>query len=188
MGIRSSAILASSFPAFDVRFSAQRLRAALRRAFWAVLALVHIAPVVGTTRALFLEGLTAPGAFKVLLLGLALAFFVLKLVDARFLRWRLGRRGTVAFVVTCALMHGDVSADAGNAVLAEVPAACAISVLWEGVSRAGGLVPRAIRLLSICWRSLLTLDAASGQVLARFARCLSPCVIVQPLIPRAPPA
>src|SRR5436190_10970984 len=81
----------------------------LRRVWWALLAMIHIAPLLGAMRTLIGEGPTGPRMVSATALSLAFAFFVLKLLDIGFLRWRMRRASFLAFALTCVLVHDDAA-------------------------------------------------------------------------------
>jgi len=161
----------------------------LRRAWWALLAIIHIAPLLGAMRTLIAEGPTGPRVVSTAALGLAFAFFLLKLLDVGFLRWRMRRASFLAFALTCVLVHDDAApAAVRQAMLAELPTAIAVSVVLAGLQRTGRLIPRIVRRLAWLLRRPVASFGACGETLARQAHILARRSLVRPSIPRAPPA
>src|SRR5688572_14997387 len=107
----------------------------VRRALWGVLALIHIAPLLSTTRALLGGGVEASSLVSCAVLWLVFAFFALKFLDVAFLRWRMNSTTVLAFFLACALAHQDPSGtSATKGMLAELPTAVAMSLLWESLA------------------------------------------------------
>lgn len=73
---------------------------------WGALAAIHMAPVWRTSAGLISEGASVSkvGIWAALLASFA--FFLLKTVDARFLRVRCRKTAIVAFLACCGLAHG----------------------------------------------------------------------------------
>src|ERR1043166_1714078 len=95
----------------------------LARLGGAALAGVHVLPLWRTVGRLVSEGATAAGLGTLAVLVVFLAFFGLKAAGVRFLRVSCPRVSLVAFVVCCALAHGD-----DVAALAKDPARAATAV------------------------------------------------------------
>lgn len=78
-----------------------------RRGFWLLMALGHARALVGAWTALLGTGLAAERLGTCTLLTLSMAFFVLKLRDVSWLRWRADRRSFVALCMVIALLHAN---------------------------------------------------------------------------------
>jgi hypothetical protein len=112
------------------------MRATLIRSLWAALCLVHIAPLISTTTSLFQHGWLWSDVLNCLLLWLTFSFFALKFLDVSWLRWRVTRANILVSALACGMAHHDVaSGQSAQAVLAETPAAVAVSLLWEFAKR-----------------------------------------------------
>jgi len=154
-----------------------------------LLAVVHIGPLIGTTRALTAEAADANAVLSCAAVWLAFAFFILKFIDIALLRWRMNRSSILAFLLACAVAHQDVQGPwATKVMLAELPAAVAISAVWESLSRSGRSMRR------VLWR-LLGLRAKPLQLSRAFAAAFEPASwslswfhIASAGVPRAPPA
>ncbi len=132
----------------------------------------------------------ANGAVFLALTGLALTvgFFVLKLIDVRFLRLG-GPKGTgLAFILACAVVHNDAAiTEAGRAAIGRVPAALAAVLVIEALRRTDQLWPRARRWFTM---ALGQLDAIPRCGTAAFAaRVLPPQWVIESCLcaPRPPP-
>ena len=105
-----------------------------------MLVLVHLPALGRVGHKLFYA--PAEGSPYLALTGLALTvgFFVLKVIDVRFLRIG-GPRGTVlAFILACAVVHRDAPiTDAGRAAIGHVPALLATVLVVEALRRADHL-------------------------------------------------
>ena len=101
----------------------------LGRIVWVLMALSHAPALVSS-----LGSLTSDVDFGRLggciALSLAMAFFALKILDVRWLRFRMNRRAWVATVLAVALVHiGLVSPENGPAFPAEYAQVVAIALL-----------------------------------------------------------
>lgn len=164
-------------------------RAVLRRAWWLLLALIHVAPLFESMRWMVLEGMAGGRLLSGAAIWLTFTFFVLKFLDVGFLRWRMRRASVVAFVLACALVHDDAApAAARSAMLSEMPGAIAASVLMTGLLGSARLLPRALRRLCNWAGETLIQANACGDADMREWRGMAQLVFARPSIPRAPPA
>ena len=168
------------------------LRSTLRRAWWAALALIHVAPLVGAMQALIAGGLKAlefSALASAAALWLALAFFTLKCFDAPFLRLRFKRSSVLAFVLVCAVAHEDLtSASASRAMLGELPTAAATTITCALLAQSVRLFPQALHHFAAALRSKLLKLYLIGLVAAdHLADQLRPARLLA-TSPRAPPA
>ncbi len=109
--------------------------AAMRRAFWALLVLVHAPALVGVTRSAAGDPASADLTAG-LVLVLTVVLFSLKLADVSFLRLPTRRGSLLAFVVAFCLVHHEMAlSEAGKAAMDQTPAALISGVLIEGVRR-----------------------------------------------------
>lgn len=166
------------------------MRAVLRRSWWGVLSLVHIAPLVSATRGLVQSGDLGSHALSALVVWLTFSFFALKFIDVRWLRWRVSRSSVLAFVIACGLAHHDGSAaQGGQALLAEAPGALAGSLLWELNARAARWLPRVLTNLWVHVSQHVRLMLASvDALLIAIGGVKRRSAIGIVAIPRAPPA
>ena len=69
-------------------------------------------------------------------LCLTVLVFVLKLLDAPFLRFRTRRGAALAFLLVCAVVHHEVAAsEVGREVLKQTPAILAAGIIVQGFRR-----------------------------------------------------
>ncbi len=69
-------------------------------------------------------------------LCLTVLVFVLKLLDAPFLRFRTRRGAALTFLLVCAVVHHEVAAsEVGREVLKQTPAILAAGIVVEGFRR-----------------------------------------------------
>ncbi len=112
-----------------------RLAPAARRAWWMLLILIHVPVLVSVGRSM----LAHPEGGKWLgfvALCLTVLVFVLKLLDAPFLRFRTQRGAALAFLLVCAVVHHEVAAsEVGQEVLKQTPAILAAGIIVEGFRR-----------------------------------------------------
>lgn len=78
---------------------------------WGTLAAIHMAPLWRTSAALISEGASASKIGIWVALLASFAFFLLKAVDARFLRVPCRKTAIVAFLACCGLAHGSSVSD-----------------------------------------------------------------------------
>ncbi len=77
----------------------------LRRLFWLIMVVGHAHGLVGAWRSSVASGFDLEPLGGCILLLLSMLFFVLKLGDVAFLRFRADRRSFVAFCVVVAFLH-----------------------------------------------------------------------------------
>ena len=172
------------------RMRSRGVRGTLRRCFWGSLCLVHIAPLVSTTGALWQNQVPGASALSCALVWLTFTFFALKFVNVPWLRWRVTRSSVLAFIVACGLAHHDASASEGaRALLAQSPAAAVASTLLELATRTRRAWPRILTVLTSQLRREVRLRLVACDALLT---ALAPSLRRQNLafisIPRAPPA
>lgn len=112
-----------------------RLASAARRAWWMLLILIHV-PVLGSVgRSMFAH--PEEGKWLAFVaLCLTVLVFVLKLLDAPFLRFRTRRGAALAFLLVCAVVHHEVAAsEVGREVLKQTPAILAAGIIVHGFRR-----------------------------------------------------
>lgn len=90
--------------------SRDRLHRWSRRAVWGLLTLIHAPLLVAVGARLARDGFDAASLGSALALAVTLAFFVLKLADAPFLRCSCRRATLVVFLLVTALVHRDLLA------------------------------------------------------------------------------
>ncbi len=112
-----------------------RLAPAARRAWWMLLILIHVPVLVSVGRSM----LAHPEEGKWLAfvaLCLTVLVFVLKLLDAPFLRFRTRRGAALAFLLVCAVVHHEVAAsEVGREVLKQTPVILAAGIVVHGFRR-----------------------------------------------------
>lgn len=77
------------------------------KAFWGLMAASHMPAMASCCHKLTSGGISWSGAGSCFLLWVSMTFFLLKVADVRFLRFRLSRRSGVALCVLVAFMHFD---------------------------------------------------------------------------------
>lgn len=140
------------------------------RALWAAMLLGHVPAFAAALAGLF-SGDVASAGPRVLLVGLSLAFFALKLVDVAWLRIAPSARALGVFGVCVLLLHADVLRRA-HLVPVEEPAGAVVLVMTAGVLAAiaaGALGLRAVPGRTQARRARYTARAAFA-VLARIMR------------------
>lgn len=120
--------------------------AALTRAFWASMLLLHLVVLAGSVQQLC--AISTPTAWpnaisRVGGLALAIGFFVLKFIDVRWLRIRSGWRPAVASVVVVALLHGSAVSRQFDETT-EFPAAPLGTVFFAGILLEGESARRSL--------------------------------------------
>ena len=173
-----------------------RITPAARRAWWALLILIHI-PVLGSVGRSLLAHPEWGNWLAMAALCLTVLVFVLKLLDAPFLRFRTSRGAVIVFLLICALVHRELATtQAAREVLKLVPMALAASVAVQGLRRSTGRLRRGIRFhLQDAWRRVVdawgnTLLVARSCAVARLTdlHIFTPQILVARVcIPRAPP-
>ncbi len=173
-----------------------RITPAARRAWWALLILIHI-PVLGSVGRSLLANPERGNWLALAALCLTVLFFVLKLLDAPFLRFRTRRGAAIVFLLVCALVHREIATtQAAQQVLKLAPMTLAVGVAIEGLHRSTRRLRRGIRLrLREAWRRFIgaranALLVARSFATARFAdlHFFTPQILVARVcIPRAPP-
>ncbi len=164
-----------------------RLAPAARRAWWMLLILIHVPVLVSVGRSM----LAHPEGGKWLAfvaLCLTVLLFVLKLLDAPFLRFRTRRGAALAFLLVCAVVHHEVAAsEVGREVLKQTPAILAAGIVVEGLRR---WQPR----LREFWRHLIAVFGHTTVVMRPWAvirlaelPVTSRTLDCRVCIPRAPP-
>ncbi len=174
----------------------RQLAPAARRAWWALLILIHI-PVLGSVGRSLLAHPERDNWLAMAALCLTVVVFVLKLLDAPFLRFRTRRGAAIVFLLICALVHRELATtQAAREVLKLAPMALAAGVAVVGLCRSTSRLRRGVRLrLREAWHHLLgawgnTLLVARSFARARLAdlHLLTPQILVaRACIPRAPP-
>jgi hypothetical protein len=106
-------------------------------AVWGCLAAVHGGVLAQNIVRQVLTGWSWTGLGVALALLVTSAFFVLKTMDVRFLRFRCNRTALVAFIVCSAIAHGDIVTEAGNATA--IQAVTWIAVVGCGVAAVASL-------------------------------------------------
>jgi hypothetical protein len=175
--------------AIQKRRARWRMGSAVPRGIWALLALIHIAPLLSTTRTALSEESSSAAAANCLLVWLAFVFFVLKCVDAPFLRWRFSRAGVLTFVLVCGLAHRDVRAAADSGFIGELPGVVATAVACEALVRHRRLLPRILdrirfSITSLERRIVLAIIHFRRQHIPAWADCRIQAIS---RVPRAPP-
>ncbi|MEE9293964.1 MAG: hypothetical protein V3W34_03225, partial [Phycisphaerae bacterium] len=98
-----------------------RLAPAARRAWWMLLILIHV-PVLGSVARSMLAHPEGGKWLAFVALCLTVLVFVLKLLDAPFLRFRTRRGAALAFLLICAVVHHEVAAsEVGRELLKQTP-------------------------------------------------------------------
>ena len=168
-----------------------RLAPAARRAWWMLLILIHVPVLVSVGRSMFAH----PEGGKWLAfvaLCLTVLVFVLKLLDAPFLRFRTRRGAALAFLLVCAVVHHEVAAsEVGREVLKQTPAILAAGIVVHGFRRSQRRWPP--RWCEV-WRHLIGVFGCAVVVVRpwtviRLAELrVTPRILASRVcIPRAPP-
>lgn len=168
-----------------------RLAPAARRAWWMLLILIHVPVLVSVGRSM----LAHPEGGKWLgfvALCLTVLVFVLKLLDAPFLRFRTQRGAALAFLLVCAVVHHEVAAsEVGREVLKQTPAILAAGIIVEGLRRSRRQWQPRWREV---WRHLIGVFGCVVVVVRPWALVRLAELLVTPrtldsrvCIPRAPP-
>lgn len=173
-----------------------RLAPAARRAWWALLILIHI-PVLGSVGRSLLAHPERGNWLALAALCLTVLVFVLKLLDVPFLRFRTRPGAAIVFLLICALVHRELATtQAAQEVLKLAPMVLVVGVAIEGLRRSTSRLRHGIRLrLREAWHRLLgargnTLLVARSFATARLAdlHIFTPQILVaRACIPRAPP-
>lgn len=160
-------------------------------AVWGGMAAVHAGVLAQNIFRQCTQGWSWSGVGVAMALLLTCAFFALKTLDVRFLRFRCNRAALVAFVVCSAIAHGDVVTEVGDA--AAVQAVTWIAVVGGGVAVVAALLrvsrrfPNLIKGLSDLARAVLNPDSRLVCVLAS-ERCRPQVVQSRCVTPsRGPP-
>ena len=115
-----------------------RLASAARRAWWMLLILIHVPVLVSIGRSMLAhpeEGKWLP----FVALCLTVLVFVLKLLDAPFLRFRTRRGAALAFLLVCAVVHHEVAAsEVGRELLKQTPVILVAGIVVHGFRRSLG--------------------------------------------------
>ncbi len=120
-----------------------RFWSVLRRAWWGGLLAIHIHPLLSTLQALLLEEFSFGRSLAVGALLALSTFFVLKIIDVRFLRSKTRREVLIAFWIITAMVHSNAAAGAIEvAAIAPTPVAVLAAT---AVVAAGALRSRRIR-------------------------------------------
>ncbi len=136
---------------FDTRRSVGH---GLRRAFWALMLLLHLGPVVAAFYSASFGTTTEVPILRFFVLLVSSSFFVLKLIDVPCLRLRPGWRSAVAAVLVVVLLHVGVARRALNGEANVSPAPWAALLVFGSVLDPR-VVRRVIRRLSNWWAALL---------------------------------
>lgn len=159
------------------------------RAWWAMLVLIHL-PALGRVG---YNVVHAPASSSQLIgmggLALTVGFFVLKLIDVRFLRLG-GPKGTVpAFILACAVVHHDTaSTEVGRAAIGQVPAVLVTVLVVEALCRSDTLWRRVQRWFTMAVEP--SHATPGGNMSALATRLGPPQRVVSTCLcsPRPPPA
>lgn len=164
----------------------------LRRAFWSLMLLLHLGPVVAALYSASSGATAELPLLRLFVLLVSTAFFVLKLADVPSLRLKPGWRSAVAAVLVVVLLHVGVARRALSGE-ADIPPAPWAAVLVIGVV----LDPRVVRRL-ICrlvnWWAALLRESGAALLHCLVRRgwesepqpLLSTCLVTR-AGPRAPP-
>ncbi len=159
----------------------------IRRAWWALLILVHIPALISSARALA----TGHGAAQTLTsaaLALTVLVFFLKLLDVPWLRFRRRRGAVLAFLLACAMAHHEVAiSDAGSAIIEQTPAALVTAALMDCLRRARRHLPDLERRLAAVMADPLVGARLCGTVLAWVAGPPPSPRVCTLGVPRGPP-
>ena len=173
-----------------------RITPAARRAWWTLLILIHI-PVLGSVGRSLLAHPERGNWLALAALCLTVLFFVLKLADVPFLRFRTRRGAAIVFLLVCTLVHREIATtQAAQEVLKLAPIALAVGVAVQGLRRCTArLRPRLQVQLTDTWRRLIVacrnalLIVRSCAVVRLIDLHFTPQILVARVcIPRAPPA
>ncbi len=168
-----------------------RLAPTARRAWWMLLILIHVPTLVSVGRSMLAhpeEGKWLP----FVALCLTVLVFVLKLLDAPFLRFRTRRGAALAFLLICAVVHHEVAAsEVGRELLKQTPVILVAGIVVHGFRRSlGRWQPRWREV----WRHLIGVFGCAVVVVRPWAVVRLAELSVTPrtfdsrvCIPRAPP-
>ena len=168
-----------------------RLAPAARRAWWMLLILIHV-PVLGSVGRSMLAHPEEGKWLPFVALCLTVLLFVLKLLDAPFLRLRTRRGAALAFLLVCAVVHHEVAAsEVGRELLKQTPVILAAGIVVAGFRRSQRRSQPRWREV---WRHLIGVFGCAVVMVRPWAviRLAELRVTPRPLdsrvcIPRAPP-
>ena len=156
------------------------------RAWWLLLILVHLPALSGVGRSALNPTSDGPGLVMGLAIILSVLFFLLKLLDVRFLRIGSRRCEVVAFILAFALVHHHFAASAvGSAAMQQAPAALATALAAAALSQ-GRRALRSIRSLAITLRQRLVPNPLWCTTIQR-ERSPQSLTAIQLCAARAPP-
>ena len=115
----------------------------LRRVFWVLMVVAHAPGLIGIWSSLFASDATFERLSGCIGLTFAMVLFVLKVLDAPFLRFRTSRHSVVVLCMIVALLHVDVIRRGSD------PGAMPESVALVATTWLAAIFPRTRRRLSV---------------------------------------
>ena len=158
------------------------------RLAWLILALIHIAPLIGTTSRVLSADFSASAIANCVAVWLAFAFFGLKFADVAWLRCRVNRVNVLTFLLICALAHREVRSTVDGTIARELPTAIGMSVAGTLLLRSRRALPRALEWLGLALgpcRGLIAGLRRWCEIAAAQAKVAEQHAF--PGVPRAPP-
>jgi hypothetical protein len=163
--------------------------AALPRAWWTFLLVIHLPILVAICSALVTEGLGVSRLGSLLALVVAMAFFFLKLRDVPYLRLRTRQQSIIVVGLLTALVHSNAIAPGvdGTVVAQTTVALVATRTAHQWLRQRPRIGPGILaRLLATLTPRPLTLAVAAPR--DRAVVLLPQWVLPSLSVPRAPPA
>lgn len=157
------------------------------RLWWALLIVIHIPILANVGRTLVLGSESGIWlAFFALIL--TVLFFVLKLIDVRFLRIRSHRNGVMVFIVACLFMHHEVMAsEVTHEVLQQAPMIMVIGAVVAGARITRKQFRNLLHDLNSAFAQQLVFTHLQGTVVTESPPIARWFNISRLAIPRAPP-
>lgn len=130
----------------------------VRRVWWASLLAIHVHPFVSTIRGLMDDGLAVGRVLALAGLIALMTFFVLKIIDVRFLRHHTRPKALIIFWIVTAMVHNNAATVALEAVSSQpAPAAILAGATVAGIAlrrRSGRVLSKILRRFygGLIWR------------------------------------
>ena len=163
-------------------------RAKLLRALWLLMFAGHIPALLKCLGAQ--SSPVSPDHNIVAAVGLLLAcvFFVLKILDLSWLRFKTDRRSLLTLALAVALVHVNLMRYSGDVLADPVqPLVIANILMVTNLASVRGAMRRALARLRRPEHTTKVESAPPGRTIPTFDRLLPQCSFFAPTIPRAPP-